>query len=245
MFWKIKTKFTIIMVLSVFAFSAVVYQSYSEAETGGVQDQRPPQQGLQSQRPQPGQEGQQTSEKEQGQKLPGKKPGKQTPPSPGLTKGEKWGFVEGEPPGWSKGHKEGWHDMLPPGLQKGRDKDKIKAFKARLKNAEDKIKKASEKSKLSRAERKEALLYMQVAARNGVPPEAASGLVARMVREGEYPESIEKATRAYAYGLDKQIDFNGLGRFVAQKLKEGLRGDSLAEAIYDEIDRRAAGLRVK
>lgn len=135
--------------------------------------------------------------------------------------------------------------MLPPGLRKGRDKEKIKAFKGRLKNAEDKIKKASEKSELNRAERKEAVLYMQIAARSGVPPEAVSGLVARMVRKGEYPDSIEKATRAYAYGLDKQVDFDGLGRFVAMKLKEGLKGDSLAEAIYDEIDRRAAGLRVK
>ncbi len=217
MFREIKIKFTIIMVLSVFAFSAIVYQSYSEAETGGVQGQKPPK----------------------------KKPGKQPPPPPALTKGEKWGFVEGEPPGWSKGHKEGWRDMLPPGLQKGRDKGKIKAFKVKLKSAEDKIKKASEKSKLSRKELKEALLYMQIAARSGVPPEAASGLVARMVREDEFTDSIEKATRAYAYGLDKQIDFDGLGHFVAQKLKEGLEGDSLAEAIYDEVDRRAAGLRVK
>ena len=54
---------------------------------------------------------------------------------------------------------------------------------------------------------------------------------------------MERASRAYAYGVGKKTDYKGLGRFITNKLKEGYRGDELAEAIYDEIDKRAGGSR--
>ncbi len=157
----------------------------------------------------------------------------------GFHKGEKRGFIGGLPPGWSKGEKEGWRDKLPPGLDPERDKEKLKAFNKKLENAEKRLKKKVGAGKLKGKDADEACMYMSLAARRGVPVNEASELVSSMLDRGADMKSIEKASRAYAYGADKKADFRGLGGFVTRKLKEGLRGDELARAIYEEIDKRA------
>lgn len=96
---------------------------------------------------------------------------------------------------------------------------------------------------MTREALEKAVLYMNLAARSGVPVKSASRLIEQMLKNGADTESIEQATKAYAYGVGKKADFKGLGRFVTDKLKEGKKGDDLIIAIYDEIDRRAHGRR--
>ncbi len=49
---------------------------------------------------------------------------------------------------------------------------------------------------------------------------------------------IETAARAMTYGVGKEIDFKQLGKFVHDKLDEGLINDELSIEIYKEVSRR-------
>jgi hypothetical protein len=207
----IKLRVLLMVALSLLAFSLMEHQAHSEGKGRGTKGMPP---GLER----------------KGGRLP-----------PGFSKGEKRGFMEGRPPGWRQGEKKGWRDMLPPGLQKEKKRGVIEAFNKKLMDGERKIKQKAEGKKLGKNALNKALLYMNLTARSGVPVEAAVELIDRMVENAADPDTMERASRAYAYGVGKKADYRGLGRFVAEKLKEGYSGDKLAVAIYDEIDRRTGG----
>ncbi len=77
-----------------------------------------------------------------------------------------------------------------------------------------------------------------MSARKGVPIRHAKAIVVAAVAEGLKGEGIEKATRAVAYAVGREIDFDQLGKYVNEKLDEGLRGNDLAIEIYKEVARR-------
>ena len=85
-----------------------------------------------------------------------------------------------------------------------------------------------------------AMRSIEGAARSGVPVEQAEKTVEKSIERGMSGEEIEKVTRAMAYGADKDVDYDALGRFVDRKMEEGERGDELAMSVYKEIDDRSA-----
>lgn len=206
MHWTRMAKTILIVVLSLFAFSIMVDVAYSAGK------------------------GREAKEKPHGIK---KKEGRLPP---GFSKGEKRGFIDGHPPGWSKGEKKGWRNKLPPGLGDGKSKEKIEKFNNKLKNAEAKIRERAENKKLGEKGLEKALMHLNLAARKGVPISSAQELMEQMIKHGATSDSIEKAARAYAYGVDNKTDFKGLSQFVTKKLNDGYMGDDLAIAIYNEID---------
>ncbi len=58
------------------------------------------------------------------------------------------------------------------------------------------------------------------------------------MEKGIKGKGIETATRAMTYGVGKEIDFEQLGKFVHEKLDEGLIDDELSIVIYKEVSRR-------
>ncbi|MBI5187842.1 MAG: hypothetical protein HZA07_02050 [Nitrospirae bacterium] len=83
-----------------------------------------------------------------------------------------------------------------------------------------------------------AIGSVEAAARKGVPIRHARGLVEKAMEKGIKGRDIETASKAMAYGVGKKIDFDQLGKFVHEKLEQGLRDDELTIEIYKEIARR-------
>ena len=79
---------------------------------------------------------------------------------------------------------------------------------------------------------------IEASVRKGVPVRHALRLVEKAMQKGIKGRGIETATRAMAYGVGREIDFDQLGKFVHKKLDEGLRGDELSIEIYKEVARR-------
>lgn len=177
---------------------------------------------------------------------------------PGLSKEERAEWKNGKPPGWTRGDKEGWEgtDMppglskkdgrLPPGLakstppgwEKWNDKKK-KGWKKELKKTKEKVRGRAKKLKdFSEEDLDSALVSIEVAARKGIPIRHARGLVEKAMEKGIKGRGLETASRAMAYGVGKEIDFDQLGKFVHKKLDEGLRDDELSIEIYKEIANR-------
>ena len=160
--------------------------------------------------------------------------------SKGKGRGEK-------PAGWLKGEKEGWKGgAMPPGLAKSGppgwakwSDEKKTEWQHKLREAKEKVRRKAKKAKgFSKASPERALLSLEMAARAGVPIKHAGDLVEKAMEKGIRGRGIETATRAMAYGVGKEIDFDRLGKFVRKKLDQGLRGDDLAMAIHKEIERR-------
>lgn len=121
-----------------------------------------------------------------------------------------------KPSGWKHGDKEGWKSETPPGWENW-DEAKRQVWKHGLERAKEAIKKHEHK----RLEA--ALRALEKAARKGVPH--------------------AEAQRAVRAGLDEGLgpfDFEPLGKFVAEKHRQGLKGENLAEAIHQETKRRKA-----
>ncbi len=158
---------------------------------------------------------------------------------PGLSKEEQAEWKEGKPPGWSRGEKKGWKGSdVPPGWEKWSD-EKQRGWEKRLEEAKSRLKGSGKKIKdLSEEDLHSALLSVEAAARKGVPIEHARDLVEKAMEKGIRGRGLETATRAMAYGVGKEVDFEQLGKFVDQKLDAGLRGDELSVEIYKEIARR-------
>lgn len=177
---------------------------------------------------------------------------------PGLSKDERAEWKGGQPPGWSRGEKEGWKgaDMrpglakkigqLPPGLAKTtppgwekRNDDKKRAWEKELEQAKGRVQAMAKKlKKFSDEDLDSALVSVQAAARKGVPVTHARSLVEKAMEKGVKGKGIETASRAMAYGVGKEVDFDQLGKFVHKKLDEGLKDDELSVEIYREIARR-------
>lgn len=176
---------------------------------------------------------------------------------PGLSKKEQAEWETGRPPGWSRGKKEGWTSDIPPGLEKkggwmppglskttpsGWDKwseRKKKGWEKDLKGAKNEVKGKGKKVKdFSDTDLESALISVEMAARKGVPVKHARGLVVAAMLRGIKGEGIERATRAVAYGVGREVDFDQLGKYVHEKLDEGLRSDDLSIEIYKEVARR-------
>ena len=137
------------------------------------------------------------------------------------------------PPGLAK--KGGW---LPPGWKNWND-EKKKGWEKELGEAREKVRGRAKKLKdFSEEDLDSALLSVEAAARKGVPIRHALGLVEKAMQNGIKGWGIETTTRAMAYGIGKEIDFDELGKFVRRKLDEGLRNDDLSIEIYKEIAAR-------
>ena len=178
---------------------------------------------------------------------------------PGLSKEEQAEWEDGRPPGWSRGKKEGWKvaDDMPPGLVKkggqlprglakrtppgwkNWNDEKKKGWEKELGEAREKVRGRAKKLKgFSEEDSDSALVSVEAAARKGVPIRHALGLVGKAMENGIKGRGLETATRAMAYGVGKEIDFEQLGKFVHKKLDEGLRNDELSIEIYKEVARR-------
>ena len=185
---------------------------------------------------------------------------------PGLSKDEQAEWKDGRPPGWSRGEKEGWEgaDMppglakrsgqLPPGLAKSTppgwkkwNNAKKKQWEKELGEAREKVRGRAKKLKdFSEEDLNSALLSIEAAVRKGVPIRHALGLVEKAMEKGIKGRGIETATRAIAYGVGREINFNELGKSVDKMLDEGLRDDDLSIEIYKEVARRhQEGLEAK
>jgi hypothetical protein len=158
---------------------------------------------------------------------------------PGLSKEEHAEWKEGKPPGWSRGKKEGWKGSdVPPGWEKWSD-EKQRGWEKKLEEAKSRLKGSGKKLKdFSEEDLHSALLSLEAAARKGVPIEHARDLIEKAMERRIRGQDLETASRAMAYGVGKEVDFEPLGKFVNQKLDAGLRGDELSIAIYKEIARR-------
>lgn len=141
---------------------------------------------------------------------------------PGLSKKEKAEWQDGHPPGWGRGRKLGWSSDVPPGWDKW-TKEKRKGWQKNLKEAKSDL--------------ESGLISVEMAARKGVPIKHAKAIVVAAMANGVKGEGIEKATRAVAYGVGREVDFDQLGKYVNEKLGEGLKGDNLAIEIYKEVAR--------
>jgi len=177
---------------------------------------------------------------------------------PGLSKEGRAEWKNGRPPGWSRGEKEGWKgaDMppglakksgeLPPGLAKitppGWEKWNDEKKKRREKKLGEEKEKVRGRAKglrgFSDEDLDSAIGSVEAAARKGVPIRHARRLVEKAMDRGIKGRGLETATKALAYGVGKEVDFDQLGKFVGEKLDEGLRDDELSIEIYKEIARR-------
>lgn len=157
---------------------------------------------------------------------------------PGLAKQKKWGWEGGRPPGWSEGEKKGWRTNLPPGLAKKAGAAGIAAFEAALSAAGEKIRKKAKAIGLIGRIIEDILVSTNLAARNGAPISETAELVGAMLDYNQSPDGIGRATKALAHGVNEEVELKGMGRYVQQQLEDGLRGDDLSLAIYEELDRR-------
>ncbi len=129
-------------------------------------------------------------------------------------KGKKVGHVKGRPAGWQKGKKEGCKTEFPPGWKNWDD-----AKRQRWQHGLDRAKKAVRKH--AEARLNAALNALEMAARKGTPLDHA-----------------EKMAKA---GLERGLgpfDFEPLGKFVVERVKEGVKGEELSMAIHEEANRR-------
>jgi len=177
---------------------------------------------------------------------------------PGLSKEEHAEWKNGRPPGWSRGEKEGWKgaDMppglakkggelpsglaksTPPGWEKWND-EKKKGWEKKLGEAKEKVRGRAKKLKDFSEENLDSTIgSLEAAARKGVPIRHARGLVEKAMEKGVRGRGLETTSRAMAYGVGKEVDFDQLGKFVHEKLDEGLRDDELSIEIYKEIAKR-------
>lgn len=151
---------------------------------------------------------------------------------PGLAKKEGW-----IPPGWSKGEKEGWKNAFPPGWEK-RSKKEQNSWKKNLNAAKNSIKKKGKKVGFSKEEIEQASTSLEIASRVGVPIKNAKGIVQAAMDKGLRGPAIEELTRAASYGVGREVKFDQLGKFVNEKLEQGLRDEELALEVYKEVQRR-------
>ena len=177
---------------------------------------------------------------------------------PGLSKEEKDKWKHGKPPGWTRGEKEGWKGAdMPPGLAKkggqlpaglaksfppGWEKlndEKKKGWEKKLQGEKEKVRgRAKGLKDFSEEDLDSVIGSVEAAARKGVPIRHARDLVEKAMEKGIRRRGLETASRAMAYGVGKEIDFDQLGKFVHKKLDEGLRDDELSLEIYKESAKR-------
>ncbi len=175
--------------------------------------------------------------KERGNKPPGwekgEKKGWKSDVPPGIEKKGGW-----MPPGLSKEEQTDWKDGIPPGWEKWTNQKK-KGWKKELGKAKENVHKRAKKLKnFSKEDLDKALLSVEAAARKGIPIKYAQGLVEKAMEKDIKGKGFETASRAMAYGVGKEIDFDQLGKFVHKKLDKGLRDDKLSIEIYKEITKR-------
>lgn len=142
----------------------------------------------------------------------GKNGGSGSPPDRG--KGKKLGHVDGRPAGWRKGKKEGWRTEFPPGW-KNWNGAKRQQWEHGLGRAKKAVRKHAE-DRLNAA-----LRALEITARKGTPLDHA-----------------EKMAKA---GLERGLgpfDFEPLGKFVAERVREGVKGEELSKIIHEEVNRR-------
>ncbi len=151
---------------------------------------------------------------------------------PGLAKKEGW-----IPPGWSKGEKEGWKNAFPPGWER-RSKKEQNSWKENLNAAKNSIKEKGKKASFPQEEVEQTSTSLEIASRIGVPIEHAKDIVQSAMDKGLRGPAIEKLTRAVSYGVGREVKFDQLGKFVNEKLEEGLRDEELALEVYKEVQRR-------
>ncbi len=174
---------------------------------------------------------------------------------PGLSEEEQADWKDGRPPGWSRGGKEGWKDAdmppghakkggeLPPGLAKkippGWSEWNVKKktdWEKELREARRRVRRVANRLRDFRGnDLRSALLSVEATARVGAPIRHVLGLVEEAMERGIRGRGIETATRAMAYGVGRQMDFDELGKFIHKKLEDGFRDDELAIEIYREV----------
>lgn len=111
-------------------------------------------------------------------------------------------------------NKESWKTELPPGWKKW-DNTKRQQWQQGLKQAKNAVRNRTE------ARLNAALRALETAARKGVP--------------------LDHAEQTANAGLDNGLgpfDFEPFGKFVTERVKAGLKGESLAEEIHKEVSRR-------
>jgi hypothetical protein len=119
-----------------------------------------------------------------------------------------------EEPGSPNVKKEAWREELPPAWE-GWGKAERKEWKKGLARARDSVRKHA------RARETAALRAVEVAARKGTP--------------------VAEAEKMAKVGLDEGLapaDFEPLGQTVSAWTKQGLKGQELADAIHQEVQRR-------
>lgn len=177
---------------------------------------------------------------------------------PGLSKEEEAEWKNGRPPGWSRGEKVGWRgaDMppglakkggeLPPGLakntppgwEKWNDEEKRTWEKEFEETREKVLNKAKILKDFSQEDMDSAIVSVEASTKKGVPIKLTREIVEEAMDKGIRGRGLETTTRAVAYGIGKEIDFDQIGDFVHKKLEQGLKDDELSIEIYKEIASR-------
>jgi hypothetical protein len=168
----------------------------------------------------------------------------------------------GSPPGWSRGAKEGWGGAaVPPGQQRrgagmqGRerpvlppgaedwDQPRREDWQQRIERSRERVReKVRGLAGDDAAVHESAVISLEGAASAGVPVEQAEAAIGRGLEAGMTGPEIEQMTRAMAYGAGQGMDGAALGSLVQDRIEAGERGEDLAVAIYQEVDRqRPAG----
>jgi len=124
------------------------------------------------------------------------------------------GYIDDRSAGGQEGRKQDLKTEFPPGWEQW-DSVKRQQWQRGLSRAKNAVR------KYARARLDAALHALETAARQGVALDDAENM----------------AMAGFDGGLEP-LDFESLGEFVVEKVKGGLKGRELAEAIHEEISRR-------
>lgn len=127
------------------------------------------------------------------------------------------------------------------------DHDKKERWEKDLKDAMDKVmEKATKLNNFTEYDLNRALNTLETSARKGVPIKYALGLIDKALERGIKGMRLKNASKALAYGVGKEIDFDQLSNFIYEKLDEGIKEATLTIEIYKEIAiRHQQGLEQK
>lgn len=170
----------------------------------------------------------------------GKGPDKDKPT--GSTKASKpdRGWTDGRPPGWSEGEKRGWQGSLPPGLaKKDRNHPAVRKFLSGMERDEKILRDRAEARKIPKSKLEALLESFQIATRKGVASDVVRSALEALLDADPTTDEIEWTSKGLTYSLDRGVALKDVGGFLKSRLNDRLRGASLVESLYDEVDRQA------
>jgi hypothetical protein len=168
-------------------------------------------------------------------KLPGPEKEKTWLPS-GMTDEEKELWEDGAPV-WTRGNSEGWEAQQEPQGWAGWTEEQQNSWINEIDMGKQKIAELAKSQGLSEDDLKSAVLSLEESAKKGLTVQSALQFILNGMEKNCSGESLEKATRAIAYGVQNGAKEDDLLSFAKTCLLRGLRGDELALSIYKEAEK--------